>query len=236
MYGGAVGEYATSSVREHFSYLRYLHAENEITTQNNRTYTPVRAFLGFKIRPHADLLIDIHAQYQYTKYDVFFRPEADGSANPTGYFNLVSKPYQLWQIAAAFNYHYQDIVFFTLDGFYNIWKMQERTDYAGLPVNHILDRPTWGVNLRVDGKIDSKWSLYTVMYFSGGRYALDLNTTLTAVALKPVIDLNLGGQYNINKWLSCYLQVCNLLNRKHDVFYGYQSQGINFMIGITYAF
>ena len=234
LYGGAKGEYATQSVREHFGYLRYLHAENEITTRANRTYTPVDAFLGFKIRPHANLLMDIYADYAYTKYDVFFRPETDGSGKATGYFTLVSKPYQRWQVGARFSFHYQDIIFITLNGYYNIWKMEEYTDYAGLPANHILDRPTWGVNARVDGKIDSKWSVYMMGCFSGGRYTLDL--TGKAVAMKPVIDLNVGVQYNVNKWLSCYLQLNNLLHRKHDVFYGYQSQGINFMAGVTYTF
>ena len=232
LYGGAVGQYATSSTREHFGYLRYLHAENEFTTLYNRTYTPVQAFLGFKLRPQRTLLVDIYARYRYTKYDVFFRPEAVGGQQ-TGYFNLVSKPYQQWQIGARFSYHYQDIVSIALNGFYNIWKMD---DYASfnLPVNHILDRPTWGINFRVDGKIDSKWSLYSDNQFGGGRYALDYSGQ--AVALKPTIDLNLGVQYNVNRWLACYFQLNNYLHRKHDVFYGYQSQGINFMLGVSYTF
>ncbi|MBR1808972.1 MAG: TonB-dependent receptor [Paludibacteraceae bacterium] len=237
LYGGAKGEYATSSVREHFGILRYLYAENEISTRANRTYTPVDAFLGFKIRPHANFLMDIYADYKYTKYDVFFRPSTDADNKFTGYFDLVSEPYQRWQIGARFHYHYQDIVFISLDGFYNIWKGDKNfNNLYQIPDNHILDRPTWGVNLRVDGKIDSKWSVYTVNWFSGGAYALDTSTFATAVALKPVIDLNVGAQYNVNKWLSCYLQLNNLLNRKHDVFYGYQSQGINFLLGVSYAF
>lgn len=232
LYGNVVGNYATSSVREHFHFLRYLYAENEITSQFNRTYTPVNVSLGFKIRPQANLLMDIYAGYQYTKYDVFFKPEMIAGAQ-TGFFNLVSKPYQCWQIGARVNYHYQDIVNIALNAYYNIWKM---TDYQtfNLPANHILDRPTWGVNLRIDGKIDSKWSLYSDNYFGGGRYALDYSGT--AQKLKATIDLNLGVQYNVNRWLSAYFQLNNYLHRKHDVFYGYQSQGINFMLGVSYTF
>lgn len=237
LYGGATGQYATSSVREHFGILRYLYAENEITTRANRTYTPINAFLGFKIRPHANLLMDIYADYKYTKYDVFFMPHTDADNHPTGYFNIISEPYQRWQIGARFHYHYQDIIFISLDGYYNIWKGDEDFNKLyNIPNNHILDRPTWGVNLRIDGKIDNKWSVYTVNYFSGGRYALDTSASVTAVALKPTLDINVGAQYNINKWLSAYLQLNNLLHRKHDVFYGYQSQGINFMLGVSYAF
>ena len=110
LYGGAVGEYATSSVREHYGYLRYLHPENEIATRQNRTYTPVNAFLGFKIRPQNNLLLDIYAAYNYTMYDVFYRPDT------CGYFNLVGSDHQHWTIGAKFNYHYQDIVNISLNG------------------------------------------------------------------------------------------------------------------------
>ena len=242
LYGGAVGEYATQSVREHFGYNRYLYAENEILTRENRTYTPINAFLGFKIRPHANLLFDIYADYRYTKYDVFYRPVIDDSKNFTGFFDLVSTPYQRWQIGARIHYHYQDIVFVSLNGFYNIWKVNDAAFLGiyGIPANHMLDRPSWGVNLRVDGKIDSKWSVYMVAYFGGGSYALDTQVVdpsfPTAVKQKPVIDINLGVQYNVNKWLSCFFQINNIINRKHDLYYGYQSQGINFMLGVSYAF
>ncbi len=238
LYGGAVGEYATQSVREHFGYLRYLYAEKEIMTRANRTYTPINAFLGFKIRPHANLLMDIYADYRYTKYDVFFCPDTDDSNNPTGYFNLVSTPYQRWQIGARFHYHYQDIVFVSLNGFYNIWTGidQAFSNLYALPHNHMLDRPTWGINLRIDGKIDSKWSVYTVNYFSGGSYILNLDPFPMAMSAKPVIDVNLGAQYNVNKWLSCYIQLNNIIHRKHDIVYGYQTQGINFLLGVSYAF
>ena len=234
LYGGAVGNYATSSVREHFHYLRYLHPENEIATNQNRTYTPVNAYLGFKIRPVNTLLLDIYASYNYTKYDVFYRPD------PLGYFSLIGDNHQHWTIGAKLNYHYQDIVNISLNGFYNIWKMQDvgGFDYAtlGLAKGHILDRPTWGVNLRVDAKIDSKWSLYSDNYFGGGRYAITDYSISQIVRLRPTVDLNLGVQYNIDKWLSAFFQLNNFINWKTDICYGYQSQGINFLMGVAYRF
>jgi outer membrane cobalamin receptor len=57
-----------------------------------------------------------------------------------------------------------------------------------------------------------------------------------AMSAKPVIDVNLGAQYNVNKWLSCYIQLNNIIHRKHDIVYGYQTQGINFLLGVSYAF
>ncbi len=231
LYGGATGNYATSSVREHFGFLRYLHPENEIATRKNRTYTPINAQLGFKIRPQNNLLLDIYAAYNYSMYDVFYRPDSNG------YFSLISNAHQHWTIGAKFNYHYQDIVNISLNGFYNIWKMSDDTYYSiGLAKGNILDRPGWGVNFRVDAKIDSKWSLYSDNNFSGGHYALQDAAATNVVKLRPVIDLNLGVQYNINKWLSAFFQLNNFINWKTDVYYSYQSQGINFLTGVAYRF
>ncbi len=240
LYGGAVGDYQTSSVRDHFNILRYLHPENEVATTQNRTYVPVDAFLGFKMRPQANLLIDVYAHYILTKYQVYFMPDANG------YFNLTGGDNYRWKIGGKVNYHYKDIVNISLNGYYAIGTMlTDSTNMAllnlvaQLPDGHILDTPTWGLNFRVDAKINSKISLYSDNYFGGGKYMLGFANAageLQAVQAKPVIDLNLGAQYNINKWLSCYLQLNNYINRKHDCFYGYQSQGINFLAGVTWSF
>ncbi|MCM1034362.1 MAG: hypothetical protein NC038_02040 [Paludibacter sp.] len=219
LYGGAVGDYMITSVRDNFHYNRYLHPELELTDTCNRTYMPVDAFLGFKIRPQANLLIDIYAHYMLTKYDVFYQTDT------LGYFTLVGSGHQRWKIGGKVDYHYQDIVNIHLDGNYTFWKM-DAIDYA-------FYRPSWEINFRVDAKINSKISLYSDNYFAGGQYAC---VGGESVALRPTIDLNLGVQYNINKWLACYLQLNNYLNRKHDMFYGYQTQGINFVAGVTWSF
>ena len=58
----------------------------------------------------------------------------------------------------------------------------------------------------------------------------------SAVELKPIISLNFGAQYAINRWLIVYAQLNDYLNRKSDIFYGYQSQGIHFLLGVRWKF
>jgi hypothetical protein len=36
--------------------------------------------------------------------------------------------------------------------------------------------------------------------------------------------------------LSLFFQLNNWLHRKNDIYYGYRSQGINFLLGATYRF
>ncbi len=232
LYGGATGDYQTSSVREHFDILRYLHPENEITTTQSRSYIPINAFLGFKIRPQANLLLDIYAHYILTKNQIYFLPDEGG------YFNLTGGDNYRWKVGGKANYHYKDIINISLNGHYTYGKMLGFNPVNSLlPVGHILDTPNWGLNVRIDAKVNSKISLYSDNYFGGGKYMLAMPAAQqTAVLAKPVIDLNLGAQYNINKWLACYLQLNNYLNRKHDIFYAYQSQGINFLAGVTWSF
>jgi hypothetical protein len=78
--------------------------------------------------------------------------------------------------------------------------------------------------------------------------------------LKPVVELNLGAEYNM--WvgkkrsaissqqseggmalrpepkpnLTIFVQLNNWLHRKNEILYGYRSQGINFLLGATYRF
>lgn len=246
LYGGAVGDWQTSSVRDHFRIMRYVHAENEIATHRNRTYLPVDGFLGLKMRPHPDLRIDIYAHYILTKYDVFLLPDKNG------FFNLTGADHDCWKIGARLYYHYQDIVSIDLNGYYNVRKMKSDLPFfdadiysLGLKKGSIIDREPWAINLRIDAKINRKISLYSANYFRGGNYALapiatalahDKLSNFNVVHFKPIIDLNLGVQYNFNRWLSAYFQLNNYLHRKHDLYYGYQSQGINYIAGISWTF
>ena len=87
-------------------------------------------------------------------------------------------------------------------------------------------------HLRIDGRIDEHWSLYAENFFSGKRLAL---TTLGTKTLKPTVVLNLGCQYEQDNWTT-FLQLNNYIHRHNDIYYGYQSEGINFLLGGSYKF
>ena len=218
-------------------------------------YTPVDAELGFHIRPHRDVLIEIHGGYAYMMYEDFWI----ATANSTTVFEPLNKPlmagdfihdhaenYQRGKIGGQLNYHYQDLVRVNLHGDYYIWKGDTT----------VYDRPNWELGLRIDGRINKNWSLYSDNRFAGKRLAL---TTDGEHWLAPTIDLNLGLQYDM--WvgkvknestkgktnnnalrpepqpnLTLFFQLNNWLHRKNEIYYGYRSQGINFLLGATYRF
>ena len=218
-------------------------------------YTPVDAELGFHIRPHRDVLIEIHGGYAYMMYEDFWI----ATANSTTVFEPLNKPlmagdfihdhaenYQRGKIGGQLNYHYQDLVRVNLHGDYYIWKGDTT----------VYDRPNWELGLRIDGRINKNWSLYSDNQFAGKRLAL---ATDGEHWLAPTIDLNLGLQYDM--WvgkvknestkgktnnnalrpepqpnLTLFFQLNNWLHRKNEIYYGYRSQGINFLLGATYRF
>ena len=219
-------------------------------------YTPVDAEIGFHIRPHRDLLIELHGGYAYMMYEDFMVATADS----VSIFAPLNKKialgdfihdhagnYQRGKIGGQINYHYRDIVRVNLNGDYYIWSGDTT----------VYDRPNWELGLRIDGRIDKHWSLYSDNYFAGSRKAL---ATDGEHMLKPTIELNLGLQYDM--WvgnskgeklkvkgeggttlrpepqpnLTFFFQLNNWLHRKNDIYYGYRSQGINFLLGATYRF
>jgi hypothetical protein len=117
----------------------------------------------------------------------------------------------------------------------------------------VYDRANWEIGLRIDGRIDKHWSLYSDNYFRGSRLALATDGVHT---LKPTIEMNLGVQYEM--WvgkaakalkkdgivlspepqpnLTLFFELNNFIHRKNDIYYGYQSQGINFRLGAIYKF
>ena len=218
-------------------------------------YTPVDAELGFHIRPQRDVLIAIHGGYAYMMYEDFWI----ATANSTTVFEPLNKPlmagdfihvhadnYQRGKIGGQLNYHYQDLVRVNLHGDYYIWKGDTT----------VYDRPNWELGLRIDGRINKNWSLYSDNQFAGKRLAL---ATDGEHWLAPTIDLNLGLQYDMwvgkvkNESTKCktnnnalrpepqpnltlFFQLNNWLHRKNEIYYGYRSQGINFLLGATYRF
>jgi hypothetical protein len=97
----------------------------------------------------------------------------------------------------------------------------------------VYDRPNWDIKARLDVHIDSKWSIYSDNYFAGNRLA---HTTQGDQSIAPIISLNIGGQYAVNRWLVAYLQLNDYLHRRSEYFYGYHSQGIHFLAGVKFKF
>ena len=187
-----------------------------------RNYTPADVQLGIKIRPMNTMLLDIYGGYAYMIGAVHSYATLNGENQLADYYSLLQANYQRWKVGASLHYHYRDIVELNASGNYYFWQADK-----------VYDRPNWEVKARVDVHINSKWSIYSDNYFAGRRLAATSQGDMT---IRPTISLHIGGQYAINRWLVVYAELNDYLNRKDPFFYGYESQGIHFLVGAKYKF
>ena len=227
IYANAKGSMGVGSVEEYLGYNRYLNIQAGKTFNDPRNYTPADLQIGFKIRPVKTMLLDIYGGYAYTIGANQMYAILDTNNISVIDYSLQLNNLQCWKVGASLHYHYRDMINLSVSGNYYAYS----TTNSITP--QVYDRPSWDLYGRVDVKIDNKWSCYSENYFAGKRIA---STTLGDIQLKPTIELNLGAQYTINNWLNVYVQLNNFLNRKNDIFYGYQAQGCHFIGGVKYKF
>ena len=221
IYAHATGRYALGSLEEYLDYNRYLNIAQGLAWREPRAYTPVDAQLGFKLRPTRTLLIDIYGGYAYLLNAYNMKAILDATETVSDY-QMWLQDIQQWKVGANLHYHYRDIIEVNMGGNYYFY------------TTTVFDRPNWDAYAHIEAHIDSKWSVYSENYFAGTREAYI--APYMSTTLRPVVSLNIGGQYAINRWLAVYAQVNDYLNRKHDIFYGYKSQGIHFLLGVKWQF
>lgn len=254
IYADVLGSFGSGSLQDYMEENRYRLIHAGIIDNHVAAYTPVDAELGFHIRPARGLLFEIHGGYAYMLNQTVliahttttpFAKLAGVNFNK-GDFGFMYADYNRGKVGGQINYHFRDAVRINLNGDYYFWS-------GNMPV---YDRANWDVCLRIDGRIDKHWSLYSENRFEGSRTALISDNT--TYQLRPIIDLNAGVQYEM--WvgkgerlkvngesgqilrpepkpnLTLFLQLNNWLHRKNEFYYGYRSQGINFLVGATYRF
>lgn len=235
-YADVKGDYEAGGARDEYKENRYRGLECLFADSISGTYTPLDAQVGFKIRPHKDLLIDLHAGYDITldQHVNVFGKEA------FGIFEHEVLDIHCWKVGADIHYHFRDIVFLNVGGFYaghNAWK---GSAIGGLD-GQVFDMPEWQLHVRIDGKINQKWTVYSDNFLMGKRHACVYEAgAYRTEELRPMFDLNLGLQYNVNKWLSVYAQLNNYLawtdKLSYMTFYGYEAQRANCMFGLSWSF
>ena len=254
IYADVLGSLGSGNLQDYMEENRYKLIHAGIIDNHVATYTPVDAELGFHIRPARGLLLELHGGYAYMLDQTVLiahttlTPFTDlsGVNFLPGDFGYTYADYNRGKVGGQINYHFRDVVRINLNGDYYFWS-------GSMPV---YDRANWDLCLRVDGRIDKHWSLYSENRFEGSRTALVSDGS--TYQLRPIIDLNAGVQYDM--WvgkgerlkvngesgqilrpepkpnLTLFLQLNNWLHRKNEFYYGYRSQGINFLVGATFRF
>ena len=252
IYADVRGELGLCSLQEFMEENRYRRITDGITDAHAGSYTPVDGEVGFHIRPYRDLLIELHGGYAYMLNQTVLI--ANTSGDMMGDFNYRYADYQRGKVGGKINYHFRDVVRIHVNGDFYFWGGK----------TPVYDRPGWEVGVRVDGRIDQHWSLYSENAFAGNRLVLAVDNETGVESehvLRPTVNLNLGVQYEMlvgkrakaeqlkikedgsqilrpesPSNLVFFFQLNNWLHRKNDIYYGYRTEGINFLLGATFRF
>ena len=263
LYASAKGSFGIGSLQSFMEDNRYRLIHDGIVSSHVTAYSPVDAELGFHIRPTMGLLFELHGGYGLLYNQcTLIATAADGAATQNqhsksmnaGCFGYAYSNYGRGKVGGLFDYHYRDIVHIKAWGDYYIWQSfgHETPGYTfanpevQLDSATVYDRPQWQAGLRIDGRIESHWSLYSDNRFEGSRLVMATDGEHT---LAPIINLGLGCKYEMAVGkkvvkrgerqmpnLELFLQLDNIMHRHNEIYYGYQTQGIQFLLGALYRF
>ena len=217
IYADATGNHGLGTLQSFMEANRYRVIHAGIISRHPASHTPVDAELGFHIRPHRDLLIQLHGGYMLqlntmtliaVSGNAVYQPGVLNVPLTAGDFSYTYSDYGRGKVGGQINYHYRDIVRINLNGDYFFWSAlrheanryqynapcPELTSLLGNTSKAVYDRAAWKIDFRIDGKIDKHWSVYSDNHFVGSRLAL---ATDGEHVLKPVVALNLGAEYNM---------------------------------------
>lgn len=249
LYGKVGGRFGLGSLQSFLESNCYMEVVPCVTSHSVSSYVPVDAEIGFHLKPHKHLLLEAHGGYTYflnSKSYVAFIDEYEYSPGHKilpGTFSDFRSDYQRFKIGGQVFYHYRDIISIHLSGDYFAWKIQKLVNSAKLEdisknieltPGRVYDRPDWAIALRIDGRIDEHWTLYSDNHFEGSRWAI---TTKGEYKLPAYIDMDLGAQYEFTKLnLAVFVQLNNIICRRNHTLYGYQSYLINGIAGVSWKF
>ena len=234
LYGGITGEQAVNTQNKIFDENRFLSPDIRVKD----TSTPIDFFAGIKLKPIYNLLFDAYVDYSAIDNQYFFfNKEYDfsgfnsstiASQYATLYSNkfdvLYSKATHL-KVGMRANYNIRRVVNVELKGAYNGWHVNSE-QYA-------WNKPKWEANLNTDVYLTHDLSISANLFYEGERYA-KLGTM--AMRMRPKVDINLGASYSTNSWFTAFVKINNLINNPYEMYYGYQVQGINALVGVAFSF
>lgn len=196
----------------------------QITSQPDATYEQLNAALGFKASPVAGLWFNLYGGYQNLKDDLYFYPETEN------YEVLRISQWNTSNIYAGLevSYDYKDILTFSASGIYRSWDAS-KNESNETPNKILVFKPAFEADFHVDIHPISS-VLINLGYQNISREKVG------DAKVAPVSNLYLGGSYEFFKGISAYARINNLLNKDYQYYWGYPTEGINFLGGVSFKF
>lgn len=203
-----------------------------LTQQLDATYEQINAALGFKASPVTGLWLNLYGGYQNLKDDLFFHTSSTHDPDAVGRnWSLAIGQWRTSNLYAGVEvrYDYKNIFSFSAAGTYRSWDAKDNAP-SNTPKEYVLAyKPAFEANLHAD--IHPISALH--IDFGYQHISREKVETLKTDA---VSNLYIGGSYEFLKGISAYARINNVLNREYQYYWGYPTEGINFVGGVSFKF
>lgn len=222
VYAGVTGDYKVNT-------LRSLANENIYLSPDARpedTYIPLDIYLGTKLNIGKSVNTDIHIGYKIINNQYFYVNKSDSTGMKNTFDVVYDKNVGQFNCGAAVNYNFREKVDFSFKIGYNKWSLEKQAEAWMLPAAQI------GLGVSY---VPTDFLRFNINYdLEAGRKA-KLGKD-TSVDLKNFNDISLGANYKLMSFLDVFARFNNILNQRSEFWYGYPSQGFNFLLGLTLTF
>jgi len=242
VYAGLTGDYQINTMNRMFKQNIFLSPDVMVAN----TFSPVKLFFGAKISPMSGLLFDAFVSYRAIDNQYFFVNREYIMFPPFGvispvYSNrfdaLYSQANHL-RLGGSVSYRHHNRFNAQLNFAYNHWSIEDFT--------HAWHKPIIEMDINANVQITQRLNVFATCFFEGIRYAgigrefVQLNGEWQLqphpVRLAPIIDITLGASYAVRDWWSVFVRANNLINSRHQVWYGYEVQGFMLTAGAAFNF
>lgn len=201
----------------------------QIVSQPDATYEQLNAALGFKASPANGLWFNMYGGYQDLKDELYFSPASLTFSESENYpmLGIGQQNMNNAYAGAEISYACKNIFAFTASGVYRNWGTSEKDNAEKGRI--LAYKPAFEANFRMDLR-----PVPSVLINLGYRHISREKTENLKV--NPVGNLYLGGSYEIFKDITVYARANNLLNKDYRYYWGYPTEGINFVGGVSFRF
>jgi hypothetical protein len=231
LYGGVTGAYTINTMSDMMFENRYLYPDTRVED----TYTPINLYAGVKVRPIEGLLVDAFVDYRKIENQYFFVNKSYklthsvngiSPSDSTIYSNRMDVVYSaasLTRLGCRVNYRYKNSFNVQLKTVHNQWNVAAER-YAWL-------KPEWESDLTTEFSLTKDFHLMASLLCESATRARLGNLNMP---FNQKVDLNLAATYSLSKYWSTFIRINNLINSRYQDFLGYQVQGINGLLGMTF--
>lgn len=233
--------YASIGGKTKINTLKEILAENPFVVSNPLNYAEFdyeKTWIDFQggLKFKALNMVNGHVgvRYRIIHNHVFFI----NSTTQAGAFDIILNDCHVFNLNVDLHARINDNIKAVVDFAYNKYDFIKARLTCDVPITiaHAWYKPEIELTLKGIYQMNEHWKFNLATYFEGKRYALTGNDYDDIKELKPIVDIQLGCDYNLNKNLAFYAEIKNLIHNKYQMYYNYPSYGIQGFVGFKYRF